>query len=152
KPYLWPLNAPNGIPLTRAWPLAEAGKGGSTDHPHHKSAWFCHGDVIPEGLELKARNKGVRGVDFWSESPGHGQIVVVEAGKAKSHENHAWIPTRNEWRSADGTTLLHEERILHLYDLGKAHLIVLDIDLRAGAYAITFGDTKEGSLGVRVRD
>src|SRR2546421_13105415 len=46
KPYLWPLNAPGGIPVTRAWPMDKAGAV-STDHVHQKSSWFCHGDVIP---------------------------------------------------------------------------------------------------------
>src|SRR5262249_39675622 len=39
----------------------------------------------------------------------------------------------------------------HLYNFGAAWLLVLDIDLHASVTAITFGDTKEGSMGVRVR-
>src|SRR5262245_32003497 len=65
KPYFWPLNGPGGVPLTRAWPMVKGKPGESTDHVHQKSAWFCHGDVIPEGLELKVRSKdkNVKGVD-----------------------------------------------------------------------------------------
>jgi hypothetical protein len=123
--------------------------GGSTDHPHQKSAWFCHGDVIPEGIELKAK---VRGVDFWSESKGHGRIVCTEVGKPVAEAKQARIATRNEWRTADGRKILDENRTLHLYDLGKAWLFVFDIDLHASVAPITFGDTKEGSFGVRVSD
>src|SRR5271169_1907055 len=43
KPYLWPLFAPGGVPITRAWPMEPARPGEATDHPHQKSAWFCHG-------------------------------------------------------------------------------------------------------------
>ena len=75
KPYFWPLNAPNGKPVTRAWPMEKAGEGGSVDHPHQKSAWFTYGDIIPEGVELKFKIKGVEGVDFWAETQGHGRIV-----------------------------------------------------------------------------
>src|SRR5437868_84265 len=32
KPYFWPLNAPGGIPVTRAWPMEKAKPGESTDH------------------------------------------------------------------------------------------------------------------------
>src|SRR6266536_1511072 len=74
KPFFWPLNAPGAVPVTRAWPMEKGASGESTDHPHQKSAWFCHGDVIPEGIELKDRIKGVAGVDFWSEAKGHGKI------------------------------------------------------------------------------
>src|SRR5262245_32378697 len=55
KPYFWPLNSPFGSPIPRGWPMVEAKKGESTDHPHQKSAWFCHGDVIPEGIEVKEK-------------------------------------------------------------------------------------------------
>src|SRR5262245_9286694 len=71
KPYFWPLNAPGELTVTRGWPMVKDEAGTQMDHPHQKSAWFCHGDVIPEGIELKDRIKGVAGVDFWSETKGH---------------------------------------------------------------------------------
>ena len=45
---------------------------------------------------------------------------------------------------------MDETRTIHLYDLGDARLLIFDIDLHASVAAITFGDTKEGSFGVRV--
>src|SRR5262249_55483437 len=141
-----------GQPLTRAWPMSKAADGGSTDHVHQKSPWFCHGDVIPEGVELKHKVNGVDGVDFWSEGPGHGKIVCTAFDLPNSAANRPVLRTRNEWRTADGTKVLDEVRDLFFYDLGKARLIVLRIDLHASACPITFGDTKEGSLGVRIND
>jgi len=152
KPYLWPLFAPGALAVTRAWPMAATPPGGSTDHLHHKSAWFCHGDVIPEGIELKQRVRGVKGVDFWSEAKGHGRIVCTEVQRPVTGPDHAHVVTKNEWQTADGTKILDESRILHLYDLGKAWLFVFEIDLYASVAPITFGDTKEGSFGVRVSD
>jgi hypothetical protein len=152
KPYFWPLTAPNGVPVTRAWPMVPAEPGDSTDHVHQKSAWFCHGDVIPEGLELKQKVRGVEGVDFWSEAPGHGRIVCAHVGTPTSAVDHASVVTRNEWLTADGQKVLDETRTISLYALGPSRLYVLDIDLHASAVPITFGDTKEGSMGVRVND
>jgi hypothetical protein len=152
KPYFWPLSASNGAAVTRAWPMEQATPGDSTDHPHQKSAWFCHGDVIPEGLELKQRVKGVAGVDFWSEAVGHGRIVCTNVGQPKNGKGHASVVTKNEWRTADGDKVMDETRTVSLYALGEARLIVLDIDLLASVAPITFGDTKEGSMGVRVND
>lgn len=156
KPYIWPLNAPGGIPVTRAWPMVKGTEGESTDHVHQKSAWFCHGDVIPEGMELKVRskNKSVKGVDFWSEEEGHGKIVCVESQleDAKGPGNHRALRTRNEWRTADDTKVLDEARTIHFYNLGGATLFVFDIDLHASVCPITFGDTKEGSMGIRIND
>src|SRR5437764_14368961 len=51
KPYFWPLNAPCGAHVTRPWPM-EPARGEAHDHPHQKSAWFCHGEVLPEGVAL----------------------------------------------------------------------------------------------------
>jgi hypothetical protein len=152
RPYFWPLLEPGGAAITRAWPMEPAAPGGSKDHPHQKSAWFCHGDVIPEGIELKDKVRGVKGVDFWSEARGHGRIVCTDVGKPASGPNHAHVVTRNEWRAGDDRRILDEKRTIHLYDLGKAWLFVFDIDLHASVAPITFGDTKEGSFGVRVSD
>lgn len=151
KPYFWPLCVPGGDIVTRGWPMTPPQPGEQTDHPHQKSAWFCHGDVIPEGLALRERVKGVTGVDFWAEGPGRGKIVCTAVAKPKEEKGHASVATRNEWRTADGTRILDEARTIHLYDLDGAYLLVLDIDLHASVCPITFGDTKEGAMGVRVR-
>lgn len=154
KPYLWPLNAPGEVPVTRGWPMLKGLPKETTDHVHQKSAWFCHGDVIPEGLELKQKSsdKHVKGVDFWSETPGHGKIVCTSVGAPKADGPVARVATKNEWRAPDGTKVMDEERTVTVRDLGDARLVVLDIDLHATVCPITFGDTKEGSMGVRVND
>ena len=152
KPIFWPINAPGQVALTRSWPMEKGNAKESTDHPHQKSAWFCHGDVIPEGLELAKRVKGVAGVDFWSEAPGAGKIVFIKTGIMNTGKNFAQLVTHNEWQTADGIKILDEKRVISFRDLGKARLIVLDIDLVASDYPITFGDTKEGSMGIRIHD
>jgi hypothetical protein len=47
---------------------------------------------------------------------------------------------------------MDEERTILFKNLGDERLIVLKIDLHASVCPITFGDTKEGSMGVRVND
>jgi hypothetical protein len=152
KPYFWPLNALPGLAVTRSWPMEE-GKGEAKDHVHQKSAWFCHGDVIPVGMDFKKHFKNVAGIDFWSEGKGHGDIVCVKVGEPKIDKNHGSITTTNEWRTAEGQKVMDETRTIHFYHFGKgSNLIVLDINLHASVCPIEFGDTKEGSLGVRVRE
>ena len=151
KPIFWPLLAPNGAALTRDWPMVARDDKKLNDHPHQKSAWWCHGDIIPEGLELKSRIKGVDGVDFWSEAKGHGVQVVTDTNKMMVKNRVTWV-LRIEWRTADGQKILDETRTIHFYDLGKARLIVVHSDLFASVCTIIFGDTKEGSFGVRVND
>jgi hypothetical protein len=143
KPYFYPLFVLPGQEITQDEP---------SDHKHHRSAWFCHGDVIPEGLAFKKHFKGVEGIDFWAERKGHGRIVCVSVDKPKMDKDHGSVRTVNEWRSAEGQKVLDEVRTIHFYHLGlNENLIVLDIDLEASVVPITFGDTKEGSMGIRIR-
>ncbi len=162
KPYLYPVLAPNGVGVTRAWPVEKGLPGeASTDHVHQKSVWFCHGDVIPEGVELKVKsaNKGDKGVDFWSETKDksgtarHGTIACVKVGKPVQHaKDHASIETHNEWRTPDGVKIMDEVRVIHFTDGKEGRTFAFDIALKATVCPITFGDTKEGSFGIRVHD
>lgn len=146
KPFLWPVLAPNGAPVTRAWPIDRTGPD-KTDHYHQKSAWFCHGDIIPEGVDLK----GKHAVDFWSEAAGHGRIVHVKLEPGKTAHGPS-IVTWNEWQTADGRKILDEERTISLRELLGGRLFTFQCKLTASVCPIVFGDTKEGSFGVRVND
>lgn len=163
KPYFWPVYAVGGIPVTRAWPMEKGQPDETTDHVHQKSVWFAHGEVIAEGLPVKnsaeqpkpAKGKAKpkeEGIDFWSEAKGHGRIVCTKVGSAQVEGNRGWVPTQNEWRAADGTKVMDEKRTIHFYDFGDTRLLVLDIDLHASVMPITFGDTKEGAMGIRIND
>lgn len=149
KPYFWPLHAPGQVAVTRGWPMVKGLPNETTDHVHQKSAWFCHGDVIPEGVQVvPSSDRRVKGVDFWSESKGHGRIVCRDATRYRE----AALVTHNEWQDSAGTKILDETRTITLRPAGPGRLIILDIDLHASVCPITFGDTKEGAMGVRVSD
>lgn len=150
KPYFWPLHGPGGVPMTRAWPMVRFPIEGSRDKNFEKSFWFGHGDIIPQGIPYEKIER-VKGVDFWSEVKPFGWIVCTEVGKPNIDKDHCWLRTRNEWR-APPTKLLDETRTIHLYNFGATRLLVLDIDLHASVAPITFADTRDGSLGVRVND
>ena len=154
KPYLWPLNTPKGVGTTRDWPMKKGTTGETTDHVHQKSAWFCHGDVIPEGVELKTKSadKHVKGVDFWSEAAGHGTIVCVKAGDPEHVNGSLVMDFQHEWKTADGVVILKDTRSITITALKHGYLLTFDIELHASECPITFGDTKEGSFGVRVPD
>jgi len=142
KPFLWPVLAPNGVHVTRDWPMDRSSPD-KTDHFHQKSVWFCHGEVIPEGIDVG--NK--KFVDFWSEAPGHGRIVNIR-GKLKG----ATAVSFNEWRTAADEKIMDEERSITLQEVAGGRLFTFECKLTASVCPITFGDTKEGSFGVRVND
>src|SRR5262249_21641763 len=125
-------------------------EGKKPDHSHHRSVWFTYGDVIPEGMELKTKLKGIEGVDFWSEAKGHGKIVCTKVSEPKTEAGKGMVTTHNEWRTTEGDKVLDEDRTIRFYNLGGSYLIMLDIDLVASVYPITFGDTKEGAMAIRI--
>ncbi len=135
KPILWPIFGPTGKRITRNWPLATDVPGETDrDHTHQRSLWFTHGDV--------------NGVDFWSEGKGrieHREFVKVSGG------SEAVIVTRNDWLSPDGSKrVCADERTLRFGGDDEQRWIDYQIEIKATDGPVVFGDTKEGSFGVRV--
>ncbi len=135
KPVVWPIIGPTGKPVTRAYPLGE-GPNEKKDHIHHRSLWFTHGNV--------------NGISFWHEGKGkspaikHREFVKVEGGKV------ATIVTRNDWLGPDGKKQCEDERTLTFGTDGDKRWIDFDVTIKATDGPVKFGDTKEGTMGVRV--
>ncbi len=141
KPILWPVVGPDEVELTRGYPMREATADEKSDHPHHRSLWFTHGDV--------------NGVDYWKEpddgepARGFGQIVHREFLVVESHPV-AQIRTRNEWIDFQGEKVLSDYRTIGFGADASRRWIDFDIQLVADTEPVKFGDTKEGCFGVRV--
>jgi hypothetical protein len=136
KPVLWPIIGPTGKPMTRDYPMRNR-TGETKDHPHQRSLWFSHGDV--------------NGIDFWGERGKVGTIKHLEFTKIAGG-NPAVISTRNAWLGPDGRPVYEDQRVLHFDTDGDARWIDFDITLKATEGEVTFGDTKEGTFGVRMAE
>jgi len=129
-PILWPIIGPTGKPMTRAYPMGK-GPNEREDHVHHRSLWFNHGNV--------------NGLSFWHEETiRHREFVKVESGP------EALIVARNDWVARDGSVVCEDERRLRFGTDGPTRRIDFDITLKAIDQPVKFGDTKEGTMGVRV--
>lgn len=136
KPILWPVIGPYGSEMTRAYPMIADGKAGEKqDHPHHRSFWFTHGDV--------------NGVSFWHEDGKHGNIVHRKFLKIEESPD-AVISTVNDWLDADGKKLCEDIRTFTFGADGEVRWIDVEIKVVASSGKVKFGDTKEGSFGIRV--
>ena len=135
KPVLWPLIGPHGNEITRAYPMRDAGENERNDHIHHRSFWFTHGNV--------------NGVDFWAETEGHGNILHKGFTKVKDG-NTATIESKNDWVDAKGNKVCEDVRRLTFGAASDAYWIDFDTTVTASEGELVFGDTKEGSFGVRV--
>ncbi|MBQ5366553.1 MAG: PmoA family protein [Thermoguttaceae bacterium] len=159
-PIIWPICGPNQTLVTRAWPMIEdidvdaeqdplmktiyenaviSERGGVKDHPHHRSLWFNHGDVL-------------RG-DFWGGTPS-----VIKQSKLLSAtcDGHtATVSTENFWYNDKlGRDVCRDVRtaVFGSCFIGDKPVRYLDFSIEIFALedGVIFGDTKEGSFGIRV--
>ena len=138
KPIIWPIIGPTGKEMTRAWPLRKDDASEKTDHVHQKSFWFDHGLV--------------NGVDFWAETARQqGKQVQTELVKSEGGKVGT-IVTKNDWVGPDGTNLLTDIRTVRFGGDANMRYIDFDVVVTAVAPEVTFGDTKEGSFGLRVNE
>ncbi len=131
RPYFYPVNGPDGIPLT------EFGKphDPTGSHAHHYSLWIAHANV--------------GGKDFWSEKGGailHEQLPLMEDGSVFCR-----LVQQTRW-TFDGVDLMHERRTVTAYHTPPDfRLIDIEMELSpAGKSAIELGKTTFGFLAVRV--
>lgn len=143
QPVIWPIIGPTGKQMTRSWPVGPRLEGEVTDHPHHRSLWFSHGDV--------------NGLDFWGEfappttplDPDHPLIAHRSFVKIGQEGPTAVVITKDDWMHKD-TKVCEDVRTIHFGAEEEVRWIDFQIELRATDDDVTFGDTKEGSFGIRV--
>ena len=139
RPILFPLRSPAGLAMTRNYPVVSRSLAGERDdHPHHRSFWFAHGDV--------------NGIDFWAD--GHGlDCEIVQTSMTVMPDTASKgviVATTDDWIGPDGQTVLSDRRRMHFYRDGARRVIDFGVRLFANHGDVQFGDTKEGTLGLRV--
>ncbi len=141
KPYLWPMRSASGKIVVRQYPMVKDIPGETHDHNHQRGLWFAHGDV--------------NGYDFWGSDilnkpgPKEGKIVVKRVLEAKSGKKSGSIKVLLNWNDHDGKTLIEETRTLTFYSDPKLRTVDVDLILDP-KQKVVFGDTKEGTFGIRI--
>ena len=137
--YFYPLIGPGGARMTRDYPMVKDSVGEDHDHPHHRSLWYSHGLV--------------NGVDFWSEGSKAGKIVHNQFLEVTSGSHEGVIRSSCKWVAPDGTTTCTDDRTFRVYARPSTErLFDFDITLQAGDKDIVLGDTKEGTMAVRIAE
>lgn len=137
-PAVFPLLGPKGVGMTRGYPFAPL-DGDPLDHPHQRSFWFAHGDV--------------NGVNFWELKDGGPAIVHEHFEVLGEGEVGDTIVARNRWVDGEGRVIATDRRELRFFGVADDTLRGIDstITIRAPSGELRFGDTKEGTLGFRMR-
>jgi hypothetical protein len=137
RPFLYPILGPDDVPMTRNWPMKEV-PGEERDHPHHRSLWWTHGDI--------------NGHDFWSESAKAGKTVHQKFLEVKSGATEGLIRSLNHLVARDGTLVATADQTVRIHRRTDDRLLDFEITLHASQGALTFGDTKEGTFGLRLNE
>ncbi len=136
KPILYPVIGPHGIPMTRNYPMLQDVDNEARDHPHHKSLWFTHDDV--------------NGVKFWLEYPSKGSDLkpgrIVQ--KDLKIEGSSLL-TKDEWQDPEGKIVCTDNRKMTFGTTEAGRYIDIAVTLEASQGDVVFGDTKEGTMGIR---
>ena len=137
--YFYPVIGPGGARMTRDYPMVPNSDGEEHDHPHHRSLWYSHGSV--------------NGIDFWSEGSRAGKIIHDKFLQIKSGQDQGVVRSTCKWVAPDGTITCTDERTFRVYARpNRERLFDFDITIKAGDKDLLFGDTKEGSMAIRVAE
>ena len=136
--YFYPVIGPGGAPMTRNFPMSEV-EGEERDHVHHRALWYSHG--------------AVNGIDFWAETPKAGKILHDKFLEVKSGKDSGVIRSQNKWVASDGKVICTDERLFRVYARPKnERLFDFEITYKAGKDGVVLGDTKEGSMAIRLNE
>ncbi|MEI6358252.1 MAG: DUF6807 family protein, partial [Verrucomicrobiota bacterium] len=138
RPFLYPILGPNGEHMTRRWPQENV-PGEEQDHPHHHALWWAHGDV--------------NGVDFWSEQKDAGRTVHQSFAKIASGKDSGVLTSRNRWIAKDGKVIADDVRSFQFRKgAGGARIIDVTVTVHATHGDLVLGDTKEGTMAIRLAE
>lgn len=141
KPYLYPLRSASGKQVVRHFPMEKDVPNEPRDHFHHRGLWFAHGDV--------------NGYDFWSSdvlnkpNPKFGKIVLNHLVATKSGKKSGSVNILFDWKDPNGKTLITEIRTMTFHSDPLLRIVDVDIKLDMKEQ-VKFGDTKEGTFGLRL--
>ena len=138
--YFHPLMGPGGVHMSRSWPMQNDVEGEEKDHPHHRSLWFSHG--------------AVNGVDFWAETAKAGKIQHDKFLEIKSGQEEGVLKSTCKWVAPDNKIICTDVRTFRVYNRPKNERL-FDFEITISAPAdrdVLFGDTKEGTMAVRVNE
>ena len=135
RPFFYPVIGPTGVNVTRHWPMKKGVEGEQTDHAHHRGLWYVHGDV--------------NGHDFWTEGRGP-KIVHQKFTKLESGADCGVIESESQWVDKSGKPVCSDRRRHTIRKAEGAQIIDFEITMIASHGKVTMGDTKEGSMAIRV--
>src|SRR5262249_54449101 len=70
----------------------------------------------------------------------------------KSGKDEGVIRSKDKWVDADGVTVLTDDRTMRIYNVKSGRMFDFEVTLHASNGDITFNDTKEGTMAIRIAE
>lgn len=146
KPYMMPLRTASEVVVTRGFPVENDASAGDPKapsfEPHQRPLYWGHGNID--------------GLDFWQEQV-FDRYYTDHQNQPYGHAKLLNIKTEGdsinaEFSLRDGSEreIARERQSFHFGGEGQTRTLDCEFTLTATAGPIVFGDTKEGSFGIRL--
>jgi len=150
KPYLMPLRSAQGTIVTRGYPVGNNVPPGSEHdrsfEPHQRPLYFSHGNID--------------GLDFWGEEvyakyfndhgkQAYGRMALEKIDEAKGGDSGV-IRAEFSLKGPSGRVIGEETQAFTFRGDDHTRIIDCEFTVRATHGPLTFGDSKEGTFGIRV--
>ena len=135
RPYFYPVIGPTGVSVTRNWPMKD-GENEEKDHSHHRSLWYTHG--------------AINDVDFWTDGERYGNVVHEKFLKIQSGKDVGIIQSQNKYVAPNGDIICTDTRTHKIFNRKDGKFIDFEITFHASEGQVILGDTKEGSMALRL--
>jgi Methane oxygenase PmoA len=146
KPYMMPLRTASGVVVTRGFPVENDASAGnpkaSSFEPHQRPLYWGHGNVD--------------GLDFWQE-PVFDHYYTDHQNQAYGHAKLLNMKAEGDSITADFSLrdpsereIARERQSFHFGGADQTRIVDCEFTITATAGPVVFGDTKEGSFGIRL--
>jgi Family of unknown function (DUF6807) len=151
KPYLQPLRSAGGTIVTRDFPIGNtvppAHRHDHSLEPHQRPLYFAHGDID--------------GLDFWSEeafnryygrggSHAYGRMVFRRIDEMRGGPDSGVVQAEFDLIAPSKRVIATETQTFTFRGDGQTRTIDCQFVVHADHGPVVFGDTKEGTFGIRV--
>jgi len=151
KSFLQPLRTANGIIVTREIPVGNVippeHEHDKALEPHQRALYFAHGDI--DGSSFWIEKVFTKYYSHIAPSK-YGRMVFRKLDEIKSRANEGVIRATFDMQGDDGKTFAEQTQEYRFSGDKDNRVIDCEYLIKAGEQPVVFGDTKEGTFGIRL--
>ena len=151
KSFLEPLRDPKGIVVTRGIPVGNEippeHRHDPSLEPHQRAMYFAHGDIDGNSFWIEQAFS-----QYYTHSapPKYGRMIFRKLDEMKSGPSSGVIRATFDLEGPDKKPFAQETQYFRFSGDEASRVIDCEFVIKAGDAPVHFGDTKEGTFGIRL--